>query len=98
LTLWDGGLDEEGSLRLPIEREIEQLRQDIGRAKADPKEKRIILALTGATMEILRLRKLASEYEKVDALLDELVKIQATEGDEATDRFLVGAAKSIKSA
>jgi hypothetical protein len=98
LTLRDGGLDEEGSLRLPIEREIEQLRQDIGRAKVRPKEKRIILALTGAMMEILRLRKLVSEYEKVDGLLDELVKIQATEGDEAANRFLGGAAKSIKSA
>lgn len=82
-------------MRLPIEREIEQLRQDIGRVR--PKEKRIILALTGATTEILRLRAVVAEYEKVDTLLDELVKIQAREGPDAANRFLVGAAKSVKS-
>jgi hypothetical protein len=95
LTLWGGGLDEEGSLRLPIEEEIMQIRQHLGRVR--PKEKRIILALTGATTEILRLRAVVAEYEKVDTLLDELLKIQARDGDEAANRFLVGAAKSVKS-
>jgi hypothetical protein len=85
-------------VRSRIEHEIERIKQGLKRTRGNSQEKRIVRAMADSAAEILRLRKLVKEYEKVDALLDELVKIQARDDDDAANRFLVGAAKSVKSA
>lgn len=68
-------------VRSRIEHEIERIKQGLKRTRGNSQEKRVVRAMVDSAEEILLLRKLVKEYEKVDALLDELVKIQATEGE-----------------